>query len=115
MRIWQKIYFAVLLLFLLMLNAGLFLAAGFIFSYNMDQEQKKAETDSFFLCQNLGHDFTILGQNARFTEETAAQLFESYQRYYQSQGIELTLEKSGGSNSFEVRSTVQKEIGRAHV
>ena len=53
MRIWQKIYFAVLLLFLLMLNAGLFLAAGFIFSYNMDQEQKKAETDSFFLCQSL--------------------------------------------------------------
>ncbi len=112
MRIWQKIYFAVLLLFLLMLNAGLFLAAGFIFSYNMDQEQKKAETDSFFLCQNLGHDFTILGQNARFTEETAAQLFESYQRYYQSQGIELTLEKSGGSNSFEVRSTVQKGGGQ---
>ena len=53
MRIWQKIYFVTLLLFLVMLNAGLFLAAKFLFSYNLAQEKQKAETDCYFLSQKM--------------------------------------------------------------
>ena len=90
MRIWQKIYVVTLLLFLAMLNAGLFLAARFIFSYNLTQEQKKAEADCYFLCQNLEHDFSILKQNRRYKENVIELLFEGYQNYYETLGVSLS-------------------------
>lgn len=104
MRIWQKIYFVVLALFLVMLNIGLFLAAGFIFSYNLKQEQKKAETDCFFLCQNLEHDFAILKRNNRMKEEVVEALFSGYQKYYKTHGIELSLEQTEEIKPPSIRS-----------
>ena len=49
MRVWQKIYFFTLVLFLLILNTGLILAADYNFSYNFTQEQKNTETGCYFL------------------------------------------------------------------
>lgn len=91
MRIWQKIYFVTLLLFLLALNAGLFFAARFLFSYNLTQEKKKAETDCYFLCQNLEHDLSILERNGRYRDSVVKLLLESYQNLYQTHIIFLYL------------------------
>lgn len=108
MRIWQKIYFVVLLLFLILLNIGLFLAARFVFSYNLGQEKRKAESDCFFLCQNLEHDFSILERNDRYRQEVIALLLKGYSRYYLTQNIELTLEKTEEKKNFQIRSDVTK-------
>ena len=93
MRIWQKIYIVTLILFLLMLNAGLFLTAGFFFTYTIEQEKKKAETDCYFLCQNLEHDFSVLKQNGRYQESIAQLLLEGYQAHYRTQGVALSLKR----------------------
>lgn len=115
MRIWQKIYFVTLLLFLAMLNAGLFFAARFLFSYNLTQEKKKAETDCYFLCQNLEHDFSILDQNGRFRENVVELLFESYRSYYKTQNIMLILEKTDDNQAFSIRSKVSEGGKRAEI
>lgn len=106
MRIWQKIYFAVLLLFLLMLNLGLFFAARFIFSYNLTQEQKKAESECSFIGQNLEHDFTVLEQNGRYQDDVVSLLFESYKGQYKTRNISLELKKTEQETSPAVRSDV---------
>ncbi len=106
MRIWQKIYFVTLLLFLLALNAGLFFAARFLFSYNLTQEKKKAETDCYFLCQNLEHDLSILERNGRYRDSVVKLLLESYQNLYQKQSITLSLEKTEKIKAPVLRSTV---------
>ena len=106
MRIWQKIYFVTLLLFLLALNAGLFFAARFLFSYNLTQEKKKAETDCYFLCQNLEHDLSILERNGRYRDSVVKLLLESYQNLYQKQSITLSLEKIEKIKAPVLRSTV---------
>lgn len=106
MRVWQKIYFMTLLLFLGLLNAGLFLAARFIFSYNMQQEQKQGETDCYFLCQNLEHDFAILEQNGRYKEQVIALVIEGYQDYYSTKSIEISLEETDAYEAVEASSNV---------
>lgn len=112
MRIWQKIYFVVLLLFLILLNIGLFLAARFVFSYNLGQEKRKAESDCFFLCQNLERDFSILEQNGRYRRVVIDLLFEGYSRYYQTQNVELTLEETEETKEVQIRSDVAKGGGQ---
>ena len=108
MRIWQKIYFVVLLLFLILLNVGLFLAARFVFSYNLGQEKRKAESDCFFLCQNLEHDFSILERNGRYRKDVIDLLFEGYGRYYLTQNIELDMEETEEIKEVQIRSDVAK-------
>lgn len=115
MRIWQKIYFVTLLLFLVMLNAGLFLAAKFLFSYNLAQEKQKAETDCYFLSQNLEHDFSILERNGRYQENVVKLLFENYQAYYKKQDILLSLEKTGRTEAPTLRSNISGGGKRAEV
>lgn len=107
MRIWQKIYFLTLVLFLVILNIGLFLASSFIFHYNFRQEQKKTETDCYFLRQNIEHDLSILEQNARYQDNVIDLLFEGYQSYYQTQDVMLYLEKTDSRKSPSLRSEVQ--------
>lgn len=108
MRIWQKIYFITLVLFLLMLNIGLFLAAKFIFSYNLLQEQKKTKTDCYFLCQNLEHDISVLEKNGRYRKDIAEILFEGYRKYYSTQDIELSLEKTAEKEETRIYSEIKK-------
>lgn len=115
MRIWQKIYLAALLLFLIMLNMGLFLAAKFIFSYNLQKEQKQGEMDCYFLCQNLEHDFSILQQNGRFQEELIDFIFEGYQIYYHTQNIEISLQKGENETVADFNSHASDGGGQMYI
>lgn len=115
MRVWQKIYFMTLLLFLGLLNAGLFLAARFIFSYNMQQEQKQGETDCYFICQNLEHDFAMLEQSGRYKEQIIALVIEGYQDYYSTKSIDFFLEETDAYEAVEVSSNVTDGGGQMEV
>ena len=115
MRIWQKIYFVTLLLFLAMLNAALFFTAKFLFSYNLMQEKKKTEMECHFLCQNLEHDFSILERNGCYEENTVTLLLDNYQVYYKTQDILLTLEKTDKNKAPLLRSKVSSGGKRAEL
>lgn len=91
MRVWQKIYFLTLLLFLVLLNLGLFMAAGFIFKYNLDAECRQAETESSFLVQNIVHDFSILMRTGRYEPETMQAVVRGYRSFYEGRNVEVSL------------------------
>ncbi|MBQ7776425.1 MAG: HAMP domain-containing histidine kinase [Lachnospiraceae bacterium] len=93
MKIWQKVYLTTLVVFLVMLNAGLLLAANYIFKHNLEIEEQQCERESYFLEQNLTHDFSILEKNGRMQETFINAVVAGYQNYYQSQDINITLTK----------------------
>ena len=45
MKVWQKVYLAVLILVLFTVNLGLFFASGFLYRQNLSQEASRAETE----------------------------------------------------------------------
>ena len=94
MKIWQKVYLTTLVLFLVMLNAGLLLAANYIFRHNLDIEKQQCERESYFLEQNLVHDFSILEKNGRMQENIVNAIVAGYQNYYQSQDILIYMDKA---------------------
>ena len=49
MRIWQKIYITALLLFLPVLNVGMFMGARMIFNYNLESARNQASDEVHLL------------------------------------------------------------------
>lgn len=60
MRLWQKIYMMALLVFLPVLNVGLFMGARMIFNYNMDVLKKQASDEVHLLSTTIVKDLEIL-------------------------------------------------------
>lgn len=115
MRIWQKIYLVTLAVFLVMLNAGLFLAAGFIFRHNLMLEREQAKTECYFLSQNLAHDFSILEKNGRYEAEIIAAVVQGYQSYYSQKNAQLELRGTNGDAAGMLQSTVEQGGDRIRV
>ncbi len=109
MKIWQKVYLAALAVFLIMLNTGLFLAAGFIFQHNLTAEQEQAKTECHFLSQNLEHDFSILEKTGRFEDEIIDTLVQGYQNYYAERDSQISLKKSGTDRRDYIETSFSRE------
>lgn len=114
MKVWQKVYLATLVIFLVMLNAGLLLAANYIFEHNVESEKQQGERECYFLEQNLEHDFSILEKNGRMQETVINAVVEGYQNYYQSQNIFIELRGASGENT-STRSIVAQGGKRIYV
>lgn len=56
MRLWQKIYVMALLVFLPVLNVGLFMGARMIFNYNMDMAKSQASDEVHLLSTTIVKD-----------------------------------------------------------
>lgn len=108
MRVWQKIYFVTLEVFLVVLNLGLFLAAGFIFRHNLEIGRQQAKNDCYFLSQNLEHDFSILERNGRYEEAIIGEVVSGYQNFYRSGKVEIRL--SGGKAASGSETVVESEV-----
>ncbi len=94
MKVWQKVYLITLVLFLIMMNTGLLLAANYIFEHNLEIEKQQCERESYFLEQNLAHDFSILETNGRMQSSIINAVVGGYRNYYQSQDIMIELENA---------------------
>ena len=60
MRLWQRIYIIALLLFLPVLNVGLFMGARMIFNYNMDVTKGQASDEVHLLSRTIVKDIESL-------------------------------------------------------
>ena len=94
MKVWQKVYLITLVLFLIMMNVGLLLAANYIFEHNLEIEKQQCERESYFLEQNLAHDFSILETNGRMQDSIINAVVGGYRNYYQSQDIQIELKRT---------------------
>lgn len=108
MRVWQKVYVVTLAVFLAAFDLGLLLAAGFLFHYNIEMGKQQAQTASYFLCQNLEHDFSILEQNGRYEEEIVQAVVRGYQSFYEKEHVSLSLREEEEPYGITVESRVLK-------
>lgn len=94
MKIWQKVYLATLVVFLLMLNVGLILGANYIFEHNVAIERQQCGRECYMLQQNLEHDFSYLAANGRMHVSVIKKVVDTYHNYYQSQNVVIELREA---------------------
>lgn len=95
MKVWQKVYLAVLILVLFTVNLGLFFASGFLYRQNLSQEESQAETECYFLSRNLARDFERMQENRQFRQEVMEKLLSSYKKSYKKKGVRVDLIRKG--------------------
>lgn len=105
MKIWQKVYLATLVVFLLMLNVGLILGSNYIFEHNVAIERRQCGRECYMLQQNLEHDFNYLAANGRMHVSVIQKVVDTYHNYYQGQNVFIELREAVGDKS-STRSVV---------
>lgn len=92
MRIWQKIYITALLLFLPVLNVGLFMGARMIFNYNMDMLRNQASDEVHLLSHTIVKDIEMRPINEQLDDNIVYRVGEAYVKYISDKDSNATLE-----------------------
>ena len=92
MRLWQKIYIIALLLFLPVLNVGLFMGARMIFNYNMDMAKSQASDEVHLLSHTIVKDIESLDYREQMDEFIVYRVGEPYVDYITDKDTNATLE-----------------------
>ncbi len=92
MRLWQKIYITALLLFLPVLNVGLFMGARMIFNYNMDTAKSQASDEVHLLSHTIVKDIESLDYAQQMDDYIVYRVGEPYVDYITNKDANATLE-----------------------
>ena len=97
MRLWQRIYIMTLLVFLPVLNVGLFMGARMIFDYNMESIKKQVSDEVHLLSVTIVKDIEKyypggLFQISEDEKYAVYRLFEPYVAYTAEKDANATLE-----------------------
>lgn len=94
MRLWQKIYMMALLVFLPVLNVGLFMGARMIFNYNMDALKKQASDEVHLLSTTIVKDLEIVLPEGplSFNDDTIYSVTKAYVDYVSQKDENAILE-----------------------
>lgn len=92
MRLWQRIYIIALLLFLPVLNVGLFMGARMIFNYNVEMTKSQASDEVHLLSRTIVKDIESLDYIQQMDEYIVYRVAESYVNYIADKDSNATLE-----------------------
>lgn len=92
MRLWQKIYITALLLFLPVLNVGMFMGARMIFNYNMDMAKNQASDEVHLLSRTIVKDIESRDYAEQMTDDIVYRVGASYIDYISNKDPNATLE-----------------------
>ena len=92
MRLWQRIYIIALLLFLPVLNVGLFMGARMIFNYNMDVTKGQASDEVHLLSRTIVKDIESLDYKQQMDDYIVYRVAEPYVNYITNKDVNATLE-----------------------
>ncbi|MBR4060408.1 MAG: HAMP domain-containing histidine kinase [Lachnospiraceae bacterium] len=92
MRLWQRIYIIALLLFLPVLNVGLFMGARMIFNYNMDVTKGQASDEVHLLSRTIVKDIESLDYKQQMDDYIVYRVAEPYVNYITNKDANATLE-----------------------
>ena len=92
MRLWQRIYIIALLLFLPVLNVGLFMGARMIFNYNMDMTKRQASDEVHLLSRTIVKDIESLDFLQQQDDFIVYRVAEPYVDYITNKDSNATLE-----------------------
>lgn len=91
MKFWQKVFFPVLALFLVLLNGTIFMLYSMAYERQSDGEVDRAASEQYAFSVALARDLTALRENERLDDVTVRSLMESYAAYYEEEGVRLRL------------------------
>lgn len=126
MKLWQKIYLITILLFAVVLNAGMFQVFDMTYQKNLSAEQKRAESEYRMISASILRSLQNLAKQERLSEVTIQGVLKIYEKYYVKQEIHLTFwkgtkriypeEKNGADNwkvsGQEIQIRILKENGK---
>ncbi len=92
MRLWQRIYITALLLFLPVLNVGLFMGARMIFNYNMDTAKSQASDEVHLLSRTIVKDIESRTYEEQMQDDIVYRVAASYVEYISDKDSNATLE-----------------------
>lgn len=92
MKLWQRIYIIALLLFLPVLNVGLFMGARMIFNYNMDMTRRQASDEVHLLSRTIVKDIESLSHMEQQEDYIVYRVAKPYVDYVANKDSNATLE-----------------------
>ncbi len=92
MKLWQKIYITALLLFLPVLNVGLFMGARMIFNYNMEVTKSQASDEVHLLSLTIVKHIESLSFFEQQKDDIVYSVGKNYVDYVQNKDANATLE-----------------------
>ncbi len=92
MRLWQKIYITALLLFLPVLNVGLFMGARMIFNYNMEMVKSQASDEVHLLSRTIVKDIESRTYEEQMSDDIVYRVGASYIDYISDKDSNAILE-----------------------
>ena len=95
MKLWQKIYLITILLFVVVLNTGMFLVFDMTYQKNLSAEQKRAESEYRMISTSILRSMQNLARQGRLNKAPIQSVLEICETYYVAEKIHLTLWKDG--------------------
>lgn len=92
MKLWQKVYLATMVLFVVLLNVGMYVVFELTYQKDISVEQKQAEEQYNMLASGLVRSVQSLYSHGDVTEAKLRRVVEKYENYYEDE-IYLTLWK----------------------
>ncbi|MCD7806915.1 MAG: HAMP domain-containing histidine kinase [Lachnospiraceae bacterium] len=92
MKLWQKIYMTALLLFLPVLDVGLFMGARMVFDYNIEAAKDQASDEVHMLCHTIVRDIESLPGVQQLREGIVEEVSQTYINYMSDKDSSVTVE-----------------------
>lgn len=92
MKLWQKVYLATMILFVVLLNVGMYVVFELTYQKDITVEQKQAEEQYNMLASGLARSVQSLYSHGGVTDAKLRRVVEKYENYYEDE-IYLTLWK----------------------
>jgi len=89
-RLWQKVYLVTIILFVVVLNIGIYVVFELTYKKDIEAEQKQAETQYNILNSGLVRSLDSLYSQGDVTDSKLQRVIENYENYYDDE-IRLTL------------------------
>lgn len=92
MKLWQKVYLATMILFVVLLNVGMYVVFELTYQKDITVEQRQAEEQYNMLASGLTRSVQSLYSHGDVTDAKLRRVVEKYENYYEDE-IYLTLWK----------------------
>lgn len=94
MKLWQKIYLAVLAVAVLFSNVGIYAVFQMTYQKGIETEQRRSEVDYGILCRSVQQKMQAMERQERLTEEAAADLMGICENDYKKRNLKIKLWKN---------------------
>ena len=91
MKVWQKIYLAVLAVSILFVNIGIYAVFELVYHKNIETEQVRCEVDYTVICESIQSNMKAMHEQGRLSDDAAADLIGIYERKHSKQNMNIKL------------------------